>query len=214
MSNQQTFELYEIFSAPLLATIKADFKAANQYMKFVQEYGFESVSEDETPDVAINSTGTKFGRLRMVHFWYNRRNSQTGKDEYVNIQVPALSLIPLPLLQVDDAEFYFNVHIYPRKSFKSSKPEQPPSLLRENSAVTKPPENSLPQPSFMATLPPLSGQKNDEIFSTTANMKVKIKMKQADLPTGISNLMVILNQGASVENRTVNEPSKEEINSS
>lgn len=214
MSNQQTFELHEIFSAPLLATIEADFKAANQYMKFVQEYGFESVSEAETPDVATNHPGAKFGRLRMVNFWYNRRNPKTGKDEYVNIQIPALSLIPLPLLQVDDAEFYFNVHIYPRKSFQSNKPSQPPSLLRESSTVTNASENSLPKPRFMATLPALSGQKNGEIVSTTTNMKVKIKMKQADLPTGIANLMVILSQGSSIENRAVNEPASEETNSS
>ncbi|MGK7945377.1 MAG: DUF2589 domain-containing protein [Microcystaceae cyanobacterium] len=216
MSNHQAFYLHEIFSAPLLATIEADFKAANKYMEFVQEYGFESVLDEETPDVAANHSGTKFGRLRMVNFWYNRRNTQTGKDEYVNIQVPALSLIHLPLLQVDDAEFDFNVHIYPRKSFQSRQPDKPPSLLGEGSTVTEtdPVENPPPQPSFMATLPAVSGQKDDEIIKTTANMKVKIKMRQADLPTGIANLMVILNQGSSIEDRTVNESSDEEINSS
>ncbi|AVQ71640.1 hypothetical protein B5D77_10295 [Microcystis sp. MC19] len=217
MSNHQAFHLHEIFSAPLLATIEADFRAANKYMEFVQEYGFESVSEEETPDVAVNHSGTKFGRLRMVNFWYNRRNFQTGKDEYVNIQVPALSLIPLPLLQVDDAEFSFNVHIYPHKSLKSRQPDKPPSLLGENSTVTNASDasdNLPPQPSFMASLPALSGQKGDKIAQTTANMKVKIKMRQADLPTGIANLMVILHQGSSIENRIVNESSKEETNSS
>lgn len=199
MSNNQALDLHHILAAPLVATIEADFNAANKFVEYVTQYGFEEVSEALTPDVALNQTGTSLGQLRMVTFWYTRRHPQTGQDEYVHIQVPALSLIPLPLLQVDNAEFNFNIQVHPEEQKKLVSQGQPGALLEGVNRVEANSEaETSTRPRFKASLPPTRGQKDDELVPTTANMKVKIQMRQADVPTGIANLMVLLNEGTSM----------------
>lgn len=212
MSNHQALDLHHILAAPLIATIEADYQAANKFIDFVIQHGFESLPDEATPAIAARErhATVPLGKLRMVTFWYSRHHPKTGQEEYDFIQVPALSLIPLPLLQVDRAEFNFHIQVHPEEEVSQPHPQGQRGAL--NPALRTARESEPPsRPNFKASLPPTRGHKDGELVPTTANMKVNVLMRQADLPTGIANLMAILKEGASMSRhcqveRSPNEP--------
>jgi hypothetical protein len=179
----------DLLSGPLFATLHADFAAAEQFVDFVTKYGLEEETAED---------GTSIKKLKMFTFTYNRYNPQLGKDEEFSLQVPLLSLIPLPLLQVDHAEFEFNIRLYAetKESFESNFGKE--GALTGDLSNEKETQNNTSQ-GFKARLSPTVGRKDGETVSTTdSNMKVKVVMRQGDLPAGIANLITIFNDCTSV----------------
>ncbi len=207
MDDNRVIDLRDLLAAPLVATINADFEASQRFVEFITAYGFESMqSDDSMPDSTQTESGRKPLKLRMVTFWYPHPNPQTQQIEYVRVQVPALSLIPLPMLQVADAEFDFNIRIH-TETEPTSRPESRPNALRQGfksaEVAQKNEQGTPPYQGFKARLSPTMGQKGDEIVPTMdANMKVRIKMRQADMPAGIANLMTLFADGTTVEKRS------------
>lgn len=189
----------ELLAGPLLATIHADFTTAKQFMEFITEYGFEKNQTAET------EASDALSKLRMITFVYSRYNPQTAQEEEFRLQVPALSLIPLPMLQIDYAEFEFNIRVYAEMEYQRSVEAEKGALKRGFNNVEKERElkeqqqqQQSPQ-GFKARLSPAMGQKDGEMAPTVdANMKVKVVMRQADLPAGIANLITVFNDSTSI----------------
>ena len=188
----------DLIGGPLIATIEADFTASQRFVEYMLEYGMEKLSDENVPDIAIDpQTNKPFGRLKMVTFWYTQANPKTGGNDYFRVEVPLLSLIPLPLLQIQQADFDFNIRLFSEIEYKSEPAGQKGALENGVKSVeekaTKSEIGELK--GFKARLSPSTGRSEDGKISTSldANMKVTVKMKQADLPVGLASLMTVFN---------------------
>lgn len=92
-------ELKDLISGPLVATIDADSISARRYLNHLLELAFESYDR---------KTG-ETGKLRTLDFTYGSRD--VGGARMQRISIPLLTLVPLPLLQVKEADFDFDIRI-------------------------------------------------------------------------------------------------------
>lgn len=92
-------ELKDLISGPLAATIDADSIATRRYLNYLMELAFESYDK---------KTG-KVGELRMLEFAYN--SSDVEGNHLQRVKIPLLTLVPLPLLQVKEADFDFDIQV-------------------------------------------------------------------------------------------------------
>lgn len=197
----QISDLKKIIAAPLVATVQADVYAAVAFVEFIEKYGFEktdaifkqlAAAGYEEDMVGANTANTKLGKLKMVTFYYDYEVIENGKPvvRTVRVTLPFLSLLPLPLLQVNDAEYRFDVRItglYDQDIPPTGDGEVPSLFAR-----AKDPEASVPQ--VLATYTPFTSDSQINLMapSMVANMKVKINVRQGDIPAGISSMLNII----------------------
>ncbi|MDJ0714809.1 MAG: DUF2589 domain-containing protein [Prochloraceae cyanobacterium] len=206
MADNEFVLLKDILSAPLISTIEADIAAAQKVAEFVQKYGFEKV-EDESMNEAEAQSGNPYGQLKMVNFWYSRYNPSQEKNDYFLVRVPVLSLITLPLLQIDTATFDFNITIHIEKEKIATIGQLSENLSKTTEQLEAEERQQEQQESkvgkivdrFKARLAPILGAKDGESRIIDANMQVKVQMRQADMPAGLIRLMSVFNESTSAK---------------
>ncbi len=191
-----------LFLAPLKAIIDADFMAARQFAAFVEEYGF-------TKDKTINSTPGEteeennqttenqdsLGNLRMVSFDFN----QAGKE--MQLKIPALSLVSLPLLQVNDAEFKFGVRLL------EGYEKQKKTKLNLLSGANDNEDENLEDPrliNWRATIVTQghSAQKQEGVAPhLQANIDAKVSIRRSDIPAGIQSLLAVMGENIQIQEK-------------
>jgi len=163
--------LYEMIGAPMVAMIQGETLAAQATAEFIETVGFVASS---------NPQADEFGKLRMVTFSYQKQDIN-GQAEIVEMQLPVLSLIPIPLLHIAEAEIEFGVkitdvvQINSKSQFKSSQNNNYPlnvGLSNIQGAITTP-------------------LKFETQTNTDVQMNVKVKVAQADIPEGLKQLFRI-----------------------
>jgi hypothetical protein len=156
------FTLEELLSIPLHAVIDANAHAAETALDFIIRYGFN-------PGVPELPNRNRFlGSLRMAQFTYNYVNDQ-GMQSTMEVSIPFLSLIPIPMLEVKKATFDYAIQILSQDYIEDRR-----SIL----AIMSPIDTSLreqPQP-YIGT-------------SLRANMAIRVEVEKADLPAGILQLL-------------------------
>lgn len=111
-------------------------------------------------------------------------------------------MVPLPLLQVQEADFDFDIKILDALSETAEEKFS----LEEGKSVNEPQSGGF---KLRASLAPKQGEGSSTSNvqqSLSANMKVKVKMRQADMPAGLSNLLHL-----TASNMQVEETEAEEI---
>lgn len=195
-SSSQVMELKQLIAGPLLATIEADAMSAQKYLDYLMQVTFESYNPD---------TG-ETGKIRMLNFSYS--DYSEGKEIKRNVSIPLITLVPMPLLHVEEADFDFDIKIVDcitEKYDESFSPEAGnakdtgESNNKGNSNTAgydsgKGVGNGAASNGFRmrASLAPKSESRNQSgelQQSISANMKVKVKMRQSDMPAGLSNLL-------------------------
>jgi Protein of unknown function (DUF2589) len=180
--------LQQLFFAPIAAVVQADFMAARQFVQLLSQYAFVSPLDDPNDYL---------GELRMVRFSYE----QAGQDGTPTVRVfsiPAISLIPLPLLEVKEAVFEFGVHLLDAVT----QPTHPTA-----GTFTDPGED-LNDPSRLiwramiargsATQNVARGDQVDLAPHIEANINAKVTVGQAGIPSGIANLLALVGENAQV----------------
>ena len=171
-TNSQVMELQQLIAGPLIATVEADAMSAQKYYSYLMGIAFDDY------DAATNSAS----RLRMLTFNYFDTDANGRREQTVSI--PLFTIVPLPLLQIQEADFDFDIKIVDAITETTED-----RFSYENGTI----EEGHEEPSSMkmrASLAPQSGQsKGDMQQNLTANMKVHVKMRQADMPAGLSNLL-------------------------
>lgn len=187
-SNNQVMDLQQLIAGPLIATVEADAMSAQRYYSYLMRIAFEDY------DAATNSAS----RLRMLTFNYFDTDANGRREQTVSI--PLFTIVPLPLLQIQEADFDFDIKIV--DSVTEATEDR---FSYENGTI----EEGREEPASLkmrASLAPQSGQnKGDMQQSLTANMKVHVKMRQADMPAGLSNLLHL-----AASNMTVRDAAKKE----
>lgn len=183
--SSQIMELKDLISGPLVATIDADTISTRRYLSYLYELAFESYDPE---------TG-KVGRLRALEFNYRTSDSIGVHNQKVSI--PLLTLVPLPLLQVKEADFDFDIQIIDAVSadknatFSLKNPERNASSQDATEGV------KLRVSMAASNIEGTSEVKQRQGLS--ANMKVKVKMQQADMPGGLSNLLSLTTNNLQIE---------------
>lgn len=172
-ASSQVMELQQLIAGPLIATIEADTLSSQHYLDYLMKIAFESYDP---------VTG-KTGKLRTFTFSY--LNQDTQGSRWQSVSIPVLTLVPLPLLQVQEADFDFDIKIL--DAFSENVDEKFP--LKEKECVVNDQGSGL---KMRASLAPRQVEGNSGYVvqqSLSSNMKIKVKMRQADMPAGLSNLL-------------------------
>jgi Protein of unknown function (DUF2589) len=196
----QISDLQYLIAAPMVATVQADIYAAKAFVEFIEEYGFEELLFEEANNAGNDKAKRNLGKLKMITFWYTynqvvvKDGKETTIEKMVSVSLPSISMVPMPLLQVSDAQYNFDIRItgmYTNQVIPSS---EEGNLMRTNETIKRKKRDKLP--SVKATYTPLASETtpNSIAPSLMANMRVKINMRQADIPAGISNLLNIVTE--------------------
>lgn len=174
MTNSQVMELQQLIAGPLVSTIEADALSSRRYLEMLELIAFENAKEGDR----------NIRRLRTLKFAYQETNVNGNRSKVVSI--PLVTLLPLPLLQIKEADFDFDINILDAVSSGTVE-----SFDYGEGKIEQNNENRRPF-RLRASLAPKSGSgsysdKSEQQLS--ANMKVHVKMRQADMPAGLSNLL-------------------------
>lgn len=183
-TSSQVMELQQLIAGPLIATVEADALSARQYLDYLMRIAFESYDP---------VTG-KTGKLRTLTFSFIEQDVNGSQKKSVSI--PLLTLVPLPLLQIQEADFDFDIKILDALS----------ENVEEKFSVKQGVSMKEPQEAagfkMRASLAPQQGSRShggELQQSLAANMKVKVKMRQADMPAGLSNLLHLTANNLQIE---------------
>jgi len=194
-TSSQVMELQQLIAGPLIATIEADALSSQKYLDYIMSVAFES----------YNPHTGETGKLRTITFTYNEQDMNGPRRRIVSI--PLLTLVPLPLLHVEEADFDFDIKILDALSDTVDDKFS----IEEGKRVSNRPK--ITDFKMRASLAPKQGElthRGDLQQSLTANMKVKIKMRPADMPAGLSNLLHLTANNVQVDETGAEEEKKAE----
>jgi hypothetical protein len=193
-SEYTALSLYQLLGAPLRALVDAEAHAADATASFIAKVGFEpgpsaAVAEAGTPATPATTSATAggldawggLGKLRMAHFHH------TASDGAVHvIEVPVLSLVPIPALQIKEATVEFAVKVVDTLPIAASTADRRQGLLDPPPAVDL--KGSIARQKAPAgSAGGASGTRQSE-----TEMHVKVTMHQADVPSGLARLFNLM----------------------
>jgi len=191
--------LYQLIGAPLHALVDAEQQAAQATANYIREMGFLG------PDEAVSEGD--YGGLRMVRFQHERR-APDGRRQSVRVEVPFLSMIPIPALQIRDAELEFLVKVVDIASMPAqalpapaaegagdAAPEAAKKSAEAAEAARKDPFLSKLERDRVQFRAALSRQPGPSSRGTLEmQIHMKIRVEQADVPAGMAKLFNLLEQ--------------------
>jgi hypothetical protein len=190
--------LYQLIGAPLLALVQAERQAAQATAEFIENIGFERAPTVASENASEAEKGDSLGKLKMATFT-NQMKGPNGELKEMKVQVPLLSLLPIPALQIKDAELEFYVKILDfskeqslgkmQESFSKDTIVNPDN----DSDAVKPAPNERIQLRAAMGRGPTTNQSSME-----SQVRIKINMTQADVPAGLSKLFHIMEQSIAV----------------
>lgn len=183
----RALRLYELLGSAMVAVIQADALAAKATLEYIETVGFVAPgAEDGAEEVSETTAG---GRLRMASFRYSKRDENDEITDFV-AEVPILSLVPVPALQVKNATFSFAVKIDDITKTEGAPAVETPATAPTSKFVQwlKPTETQLITRPAAA-----SGSRSEEVRSTH-HLEVQVRMAQADIPVGMEKIFNVLDQ--------------------
>lgn len=172
MSANKMAEFGALIGAQFSALVEAEIIAAEQTSEFIEQVGFEKREDGQLA-------------LRMVTFQMERRDSDNVARPHI-IQIPALTLIPIPLLTIDSATIDFSVVV-------------------EKVLKVKETNNTIPHRfnSLRRKLDTRLARNHGHSANINADMNVSVKLAQGPLPLGYEKLLNIADLSTSDETEHV-----------
>lgn len=173
--------LAQLIGAPIHALVDAEAQSAMATARFVRSVGFTGPAEGDEGDSGA------LGELQMARFKRRRRNAD-GTEEDVEVQIPLLSMLPIPALQIKDAELDYTVKIIQTEAL--------PQRQAEVNQLIKPQDEQGPLREPPATLraafarEPRPGDRR----SVDMLVKMKLRIEQADMPAGLAQLLALASE--------------------
>jgi hypothetical protein len=165
------FNLGSILSAQLRSVLEAEVENAQAIKDFIVSAGFEPGPE---------RSDSEFGALKTITFQMQRRD-EYGEMANHAITVPLLSILPIPMLSIEKADFEFDLDINETITTSQATPDKPKGLYA-SFAKTKTRR--------------LSSQSSSHTVSQReGNISVKVSVVQTDFPLGIEKLLSLSELG-------------------
>lgn len=169
--------LRELLGILLSDLIVAETHAAKATTDFLREAGF----------IGGKKASDDWGRLRFVTFSFTVEDPDGEKVR--TIRVPLLSLLPIPLQQIDQAEYEFFAKVNEVKKIDPA----PKESYQLGSAAY-----GLAQPfsDLICEVAPYSPGTESDKKGAVPKVRVKLTMRQADLPAGLSSSLRRIEQAS------------------
>lgn len=178
----RAIEFGELVGAQVRALIEGELEGAEESWRFIEQVGFRKEKDGNLV-------------LQVVTFDMVRRDTDNQERTHT-IQIPILTLVPLPLLTIEEANIDFHLRIDNVK-VASKRPE----------STSEPRSSDLPQllprTSRSTLMTRVARTSSKDGGTVSADMKVTIRLKQSDFPVGIERLVNIADLGLQ---DNVNEP--------
>lgn len=182
---------YQLLGAPLYALIEAETYAADATAQFIERVGFEA------GQAGADQPGSELGDLRTISFKQERRDAD-GRAASYQVEVPLLSILPIPAMQIREAELDFYVKIVDMVLEDSRRKPQPGEAGEAEDST----RDSLGMISDtrridFKTMMGRGQTVNDKPSGKSAfdmQVHVKIKVEQADVPAGLSRLFNLMEE--------------------
>jgi len=177
---QGILPLEYLIAGPLEALVKAQTLSARTTAEFVGEVGFE------TDEKGVS-------RVRMVDFEYTHPrvdpdNPGNVIDTPVRVRVPLLSLLQVPSIAVEEANLELNLRVM------GQQPVQRPQLETRSATTARQGTTALPIEMAPSPVRMIGSLTTPKLAEQTASMKVAIKLKQAPVPEGLSQILHLLGE--------------------
>jgi hypothetical protein len=98
---REVLSLSQLIGAPIHALVDAEAQSAMATARFIRNVGFKPPEDGDLGDL---------GDLQMARFKSTRRG-EDGEEEDFEVQIPLLTLLPIPALQIQDAELEYYVKV-------------------------------------------------------------------------------------------------------
>lgn len=172
----RALKLHELLGAPLVAMIQADAQAARATLEFIETVGFATGEEEADAS-----------RLRMARFRY-KKIDENGTVAEFEVEVPVLSLVPIPSLQVKEATVKLSAKIVDIST------EKPPPATG-GTVTAKPAFDVIKARALQISAKPVasSGAKTQEVRSSF-DLDVEIKFGLADITLGMEKIIHLMDQ--------------------
>jgi hypothetical protein len=157
--------LHELIGSIAADLVRAEVLAAQASIEFIRNVGFEGG----------NKSSDDWGSIRYVKFSYLTYGAN-GKPKPRTIRVPLLTLIPVPLQQVDDTECEFFIRVVdiipPAKGKVAGTEAEKINLTPQHATI-------------ICDIAPFGTEQTD--VKQVPRIRFKVLLKQSDLPAGLSS---------------------------
>lgn len=171
--------LAQLIGAPIHALVDAEAQSAMATARFVRSVGFTGPTDGD-------SGFSDLGDLQMARF-KRRRRAANGVEEDVEVQIPLLSMLPIPALQIKDAELDYTVKIIQAEALPQRQAEINQLIAPRDAAAQREPPATLR--AAFAREP-----RNDGRRSVDMLVKMKLRIEQADMPNGLAQLLALASE--------------------
>ena len=168
--------LAQLIGAPIHALVDAEAQSAMATANFIRAVGFTG-SGDGLGDL---------GELHMAKFQRKRRREGGGQED-VEVQIPLLSMLPIPALQIKDAELDYTVKIIQTEALSQRESEANQLMTSKRMGPTGEPPATL-----RATF--AREQRPGDRRSIDMLLKMKLRIEQADMPGGLAQLLALASE--------------------
>lgn len=167
----QALSLSQLVGAPIHALIDAETHAALSTANFIRTLGFEGAPKNEE--------GGSLGHLRMASFRHNHKNN-SGDEVTTQVDVPLISLLPIPTLQIRDAELEYTVKILSTETEAPQKRQMMDNLELQTSELVDNP---------IVMRASLANEGASKRRSLDMLLKMKVNVEQSDIPAGLAKFL-------------------------
>ena len=163
----QAIEFGDLVGAQVRALVEGELEGAEESWRFIEQVGFRKDADGKLI-------------LQSVSFDMLRRDTD-GEVRTHTIQIPVLTLLPLPLLTIDEAniDFHLTIEEVKTKSVDSGGSQPRSSLL----------SRLVPRKSRSSLVTRVARTRTTDNQTTSADMKVTVRLRQSEFPLGIERLL-------------------------
>lgn len=170
------FTIGEVIRIPVDAVIQANIQASKSAFAFIREFGFEKGPSKD-----------KLGEPKMLTFSYKYLNG--GVEQRMEVQIPVLSLVTLPFLNINRAKFDIGINILNRSKFSDKKKMKTMVMLGPTEG-----KNNIQRKTS-------SSETYFNEFST--NMQASIEVESSDFPSGILQMINLFKDATTSDSKDV-----------
>ena len=180
---KSVLSLAQLIGAPISALVDAEAQSAMATARFIRQVGFTGHGDDMH----------ELGDLQMARFRQTRLEG--GQPRTMAVEIPLLSMLPIPAMQIRDAELDYTVRIVQTETTQS---EAELTKMRQT-----------PDGEPMATLRAsfARDRRPDDRRTTDMLLKMKVRIEQADMPDGLAKLLAVSTE--SIQQRALEHESAE-----
>jgi len=184
-TDPEAMHLFQLIGAPMLAVIQAEAQAAQTSAEFIRRMGFEAPAA-EGP-VKTLQQGGDLGALKAAEFRIDRYAPDGTLQPHV-VRVPVLSLLPIPMLQVKDAQIDFDIRVLSRVPLGEHHDDVHDPAFSASPDFLAPDRVELK--GFLTSSPP--GEATNQ-----ASIRMSVRVEQSDMPAGLMHVMKLMGESVS-----------------